>query len=109
MKKTLIAGLAGLSLAFAALPALAEGKKSVDATPIAEMAADPAGKSILDKELPGLTDHPAYEQFKGMTLRQLQPMSGGVISDERITAVQAALDKTAPAPGSAPAAKPASK
>jgi hypothetical protein len=36
-------------------------------------------------------------------------MSGGVISDERITAVQAALDKTAPAPGSAPAAKPASK
>jgi hypothetical protein len=32
MKKTLIAGLAGLSLAFAALPALAEGKKSVDAT-----------------------------------------------------------------------------
>ena len=109
MKKTLIAGLAGLSLAFAALPALAEGKKSVDATPIAELAADPAGKSILDKELPGLTDHPAYEQFKGMTLRQLQPMSGGVISDERITAVQAALDSAAPAPGSAPAAKAASK
>ena len=60
-------------------------------------------------ELPGLTDHPAYEQFKGMTLRQLQPMSGGVISEERITAVQAALDSAAPAPGSAPAAKPASK
>ena len=98
MKKTLIAGLAGLSLAFAALPALAEGKKSVDATPIAELAADPAGKAILDKELPGLTNHPAYEQFKGMTLRQLQPMSGGVISDERITAVQAALDSAAPAP-----------
>jgi hypothetical protein len=109
MKKTLIAGLAGLSLAFAALPALAEGKKSVDATPIAELAADPAGKAILDKELPGLTNHPAYEQFKGMTLRQLQPMSGGVISDERITAVQAALDSAAPAPGAAPAAKPASK
>ena len=76
MKKTLIAGLAGLSLAFAAIPALADGKKSVDATPIGELAADPAAKAVLDKELPGVTQHPAYDQFKGMTLRQLQPMAG---------------------------------
>lgn len=109
MKKTLLAGLAGLSIAFAAGAALAEGAKSVDSTPIGELAADPAGKAILDKELPGLTQHPAYEQFKGMTLRQLQPMSGGVISDERLTAVQAALDKTAQGSGPQPADKPASK
>ena len=109
MKKTLLAGLAGLSIAFAAGAALAEGAKSVDSTPISELAADPAGKAALDKELPGLTEHPAYEQFKSMTLRQLQPMSGGVISDERLAAVQAALDKTAQGSGPQPADKPASK
>ncbi|WP_199285994.1 hypothetical protein [Phenylobacterium parvum] len=109
MKKTLIAGLAGLSLAFAAIPALADGKKSVDATPIGELAADPAAKAVLDKELPGVTQHPAYEQFKGMTLRQLQPMAGGMLTEEKLTAIQAGLDSAAPASGAAPAAKPASK
>lgn len=109
MKKTLIAGLAGLSLAFAAIPALADGKKSVDATPIGELAADPAAKAVLDKELPGVTQHPAYEQFKGMTLRQLQPMAGGMLTEEKLTAIQAGLDSATPASGAAPAAKPASK
>jgi hypothetical protein len=109
MKKTLIAGLAGLSLAFAAMPALADGKKSVDATPIAELAADPTSKAILVKELGDVTQHPAYDQFKGMTLRQLQPMAGGMLTEEKLTAIQAGLDSAAPASGAAPAAKPASK
>ncbi|WP_333807755.1 hypothetical protein [Phenylobacterium sp.] len=108
MKKTLLAGLAGLSIAFAAGAALAEGAKSVDSTPISELAADPAGKAALDKELPGLTEHPAYEQFKGMTLRQLQPMSGGVLTDEKLAAIQKDLD-TAPASAPAQAPGPASK
>ncbi|MFN7304259.1 MAG: hypothetical protein ACK5SU_06230 [Phenylobacterium sp.] len=109
MKKTLIAGLAGLSLALAAGTALAQGAKSVETTPIAELAATPAGKEILDRELPGLTQHPAYDQFKGMTLRQLQPMSGGVIADDRLAAVQTALDKMAQGSGAQPADKPAAK
>lgn len=103
MKKTLIAGLVGLSLALAGGAALAAGGKSVDTTPIADLAADPAGKAVLDKELPGITQHPAYEQFKGMTLRQLQPMSGGMLSDEKLAAIQKDLDAApaqAPAPGS---------
>jgi hypothetical protein len=109
MKKTLIAGLVGLSIALAGGAALAENKMSVDTTPIAELAADPTAKAILVKELGDVTQHPAYEQFKGMTLRQLQPMSGGMLSEERLTAIQAGLDSAAPAPGPAPAAKPASK
>jgi hypothetical protein len=97
MKKTLIAGLAGLSLAFAAIPALADGKKSVDATPIAELVADPASKAVLDKEMPG------------MTLRQLQPMSGGALSDEKLAAIQSGLNSAPQGSGPAPAGKPSSK
>ena len=96
MKKTLIAGLAGLSLAFAAIPALADGKKSVDTTPIAELAADPTTKAILVKELGDVTQHPAYEQFKGMTLRQLQPMASSMLTEEKLAAIQKGLE-TAPA------------
>ncbi|MFM8939360.1 MAG: hypothetical protein ACKOEY_05020 [Phenylobacterium sp.] len=104
MKKTLVAGLAGLSIALAGGAAFAAAGKSVDTTPIAELAADPAGKAVLDKELPGITQHPAYEQFQGMTLRQLQPMSGGMLTDEKLAAIQKDLDA---APASAPAQAPA--
>ena len=95
MKKMILASLAGLSIAFAAGAALAEDKLSVDATPIADLAAKPETKAILDKDLPGLTAHPAFDQFKGMTLKALQPMSGGVVTDEQLAAVQAGLDALA--------------
>lgn len=104
MKKTLVAGLAGLSIAFAAGAALADGKKSVDTTPIAELVADPASKAVIDKELPGVTQHPAYEQFKGMTLRQLQPMAGGMLTEEKLAAIQKGLE-SAPAQAPAPSSK----
>ena len=109
MKKTLIAGLAGLSLAFAAVPALADGKKSVDATPIAELAADPTSKAILVKELGDVTQHPAYEQFKGMTLRQLQPMASNMLTEEKLVAIQAALNAAPQGSAPAPAGKTSSK
>ena len=95
MKKMIIAGLAGLSIALASSTAFAADKLTVDATPIAELADKPETKAILDKDLPGLTTHPAFDQFKGMTLKALQPMSGGVVTDEQLAAVQAALDALA--------------
>lgn len=104
MKKTLVAGLAGLSIAFAAGAALADGKKSVDTTPIAELVADPASKAVIDKELPRVTQHPAYDQFKGMTLRQLQPMAGGMLTEEKLAAIQKGLE-SAPAQAPAPSSK----
>jgi hypothetical protein len=104
MKKTLVAGLAGLSIAFAAGAALADGKKSVDTTPIAELVADPSSKAVIDKELPGVTQHPAYDQFKGMTLRQLQPMAGGMLTEEKLAAIQKGLE-SAPAQAPAPSSK----
>jgi phytoene dehydrogenase-like protein len=69
----------------------------------------PAGKAILDKELPGLTDHPAYEQFKGMTLRQLQPMASNMLTEEKLVAIQAALNAAPQGSAPAPAGKASSK
>ena len=96
MKKMLAAGLAGLSLSLMALTApafAADPAPTVDKTPIADLAAKPETKAILDKDVPGLTAHPAFDQFKGMTLKDLQPMSQGQLTDAQIAAVQADLDK----------------
>ena len=102
MMKTFTAGLVGLSLSLGAMaaPALAQDAHAGHAaalsaadTPIETIAATAEGKAALDKNLPGLTTHEAYEQFKGMSLKQVQPRSGGAISDDALTALQADLDK----------------
>ncbi len=66
-------------------------------TPIAEIAAAPAGKAVLDTQLPGLLTHPAYETFKAFSLKALQPYSNGLITDERLAAVEAGLKAITPA------------
>ncbi|HEY9234341.1 MULTISPECIES: hypothetical protein [Phenylobacterium] len=92
MRKLVTTGLLGLALSFGAISAWA-GALSAENTPIAEIAATPEGKAALDKNLPGLTSHGAYEQFKSMSLKQVQPLSGGAITDDQIKAVQADLNK----------------
>ncbi|CAN5455058.1 hypothetical protein BH10PSE5_BH10PSE5_26290 [soil metagenome] len=99
MKKTLAAGIVGLSLSFglmAGAPALAQAPAatlSVEATPIETLVANPAAKAVLDKDIPGMTTHEAYDQFKSMTLTQVAPMSQGAITDDMLKTVQADLDK----------------
>jgi hypothetical protein len=99
---TLLAAAPALAQATAAAPApataaapapAAAGALSVESTPIETIVANPAGKAVLDKDLPGLTTHEAYEQFKGMTLAQVAPMSQGAITPEALKTVQADLDK----------------
>ncbi len=68
----------------------ASAKYTVD-TPIETIAADPAGKAALDAAMPGITTHAMYEQFKAMSLKQLQPMSGGKITDEGLAKTNEAL------------------
>ena len=60
-------------------------------TPIEQIAAVPAGKAVLDKDIPGLTTHPAYDQFKGMSLKEVQPMSQGAITDDMLAKTGADL------------------
>ncbi len=67
----------------AAKPAAAATALSVE-MPIADIAADARGKAVLDANFPGLTSHEMFDMFKGMTLKQLQPMSEGKISDEAL-------------------------
>lgn len=60
-------------------------------TPIETIAADPAGKAVLDADLPGTTTHPMYDQFKGMSLNQVAPMSQGALTDAALAKVKASL------------------
>lgn len=57
-------------------------------TPIETLAADPAAKAVLDKHLPGTTTHASYDMFKTMSLRAVQPFSGGAITDETLAKVE---------------------
>ena len=104
MKTILI--VAGLALAALAGPALAQSAPaapaattagsdaaSVEKTPIEALAADPAKKAVLEKHLPGITSHQAYDMFKSMSLKEVQPMSQGAITDAALTAIQDDLNK----------------
>ena len=67
------------------------GAKFTVAAPTETIAADPAGKAVLDKDMPGLTTHEAYDSFKSMSLKAVQPMSNGAISDAALAKVAADL------------------
>ena len=93
MSKTLIAGAAALLLLTGGVASAQTTTTTTTTTtaaglnldtPIETIAANPAGKASLDKDLPGLTTHPAYDQFKSMSLKQVQPMSQGAISDDAL-------------------------
>lgn len=61
-------------------------------TPIEALVADEKAKAVLATGLgTDVTAHPAYEQFKGMSLRQVQPMSGGQVTDEMLVAIEKGL------------------
>ena len=60
-------------------------------TPIEQIASSPAGKAILNKELPGLTSNIIYSRFKKISLKKLQPMSGGRITDQALARIQMEL------------------
>lgn len=98
---SLIAAISGSAWAQDAAPATpspvaaAKAPLNLD-TPIAVIAADPRGKAVLDKDLPGLTIHPMFESFKNDSLKQFQPKTGGAISDDSLAATAkdlAALDR----------------
>jgi hypothetical protein len=58
---------------------------------IGDIANTPEGKAVIDKHLPNLLGHPSYEQFKSLSLKQVQPYSNGAITDEQIAAIEAEL------------------
>jgi para-nitrobenzyl esterase len=71
----------------AAAPAATQ-RWSVQSTPIADLLANPAAKAIIDRHLPGLSAHPAVAQIGTMTLKAVQPMAGGQITDEHLAGIE---------------------
>ena len=59
---------------------------SID-TPIAALVADARAKAVLDKHVPGIDQHPAFEQFKAMSLKILAPYSQGMISEDLLAKI----------------------
>jgi hypothetical protein len=71
-------------------PAAATAQFSIN-TPIIELVANPAAKAVLEKHLPGVEDHPAYNQFKYMSLAEVAPYSEGHVTDAMLAAIDAEL------------------
>ena len=62
-------------------------------TPISTIVADEAGKAVLDTNMPGLTTHPQFMMFKGMSLNQLSNMVPDKLTPEALAKVSAELAK----------------
>tara|TARA_B100000678_G_scaffold197569_1_gene165759 strand:+ start:1244 stop:1546 length:303 start_codon:yes stop_codon:yes gene_type:complete len=62
-------------------------------SPIEALMADEAAREVVLAELPDLDKHPAYAQFKAMSLKAVQPFSQGMITDEMLEKISAGLAK----------------
>ncbi|WP_394654287.1 hypothetical protein [uncultured Sphingomonas sp.] len=61
-------------------------------TPVATLMADARAKAAVDAVLPGVDAHPAYEQFKAMSLNQLAPMAPNLLTADALAKVKIGLD-----------------
>ncbi len=63
---------------------------SID-TPIEALMADERAKAVLTKHLGPVDQHPAYPDFKALSLKTLAPFSQGLITEEMLTKIAADL------------------
>ena len=88
----------GLALAGVTAPAVVVAQDapapaaavSID-TPSETLGADARAKAVLDKYLPGIDQHPAYDQFKALSLKTLAPFSQGLITEDLLAKIDADL------------------
>ena len=90
-----LTAVAGTTLAQAqtpppAAPAPAAARPTI-ASPIKDLIANAQTRAVLEKHLPGISQHPALPQFQDMTLAQVAPASNGVLTPELIAAIDADL------------------
>jgi hypothetical protein len=96
-----LAPLTALALAAVAIaaPAFAAEEAATTATtaaftvdtPIEALMADERAKAVVVKHLAGIDQHPAYEQFKALSLKSLAPFSQGLITDDVLAKIAADL------------------
>jgi hypothetical protein len=58
-----------------------------------ELLANPKGKAVLERHMPGISANPQMAMAKGMSLKMLAPMSGGRITAPMLKAVEEDLKK----------------
>ena len=77
-------------------------------TPIAALIADPRGKAVLDRDLPGLSTDENLDKFSAKSLREFQPLTGGQLTNAMLAKV--AFDLANPgAPSRAPGRQSAAR
>src|SRR6202000_2597674 len=72
--------------------------------PIEKIAQSSQGCAVLDKDFPGMRDHPMYGSFKHMTLNQIAAMSHGQITPEMMAQAKTDLSALPSAPATTPVA-----
>jgi hypothetical protein len=61
-------------------------------TPIVDLVANPKANAVLIRDLGNdMSKHPAYDQFKGMSLKQIASYSNGAISEDVLQRIAADL------------------
>ena len=89
----------GLALAAIAAPAFADDSAAATTTaaaftvetPIEALMADERAKAVVTKHLPGIDQHPAYPDFKALSLKSLAPFSQGLITEDLLAKIAADL------------------
>lgn len=71
--------------------------------PIEQIAATAGGQAILDRDFPGMCQHPMYSYFKSMTLNQVAAMSKGQITPAMMAQAKVDLASLSTGNASAPA------
>lgn len=83
-----LAGLTAQAHAAQAAAVSVRADPTID-SPIKDLLADPDTAAILEKHLPGISDHPARPQFEDMTLAEVMPYSQGEVTQAIIDAIDA--------------------
>ena len=76
-------------------------------TPIEQLLADPRARAVLDADLPGMSADSNLAKFQLMSLRQLQPMTGGQMTNALLEKTGADLAAIAPSAETSPPMAPA--
>ena len=79
-------------------PAAMQAAPSPLDLPIETIADSNGGCAVLDKDFPGLRDHPMYPFFKAMTLNQIAAMSKGQITPDMLAQASTDLATLSAAP-----------
>lgn len=71
--------------------AASSSRFSVATTKIADLLANPAAKAAIDAVVPGFSAHPQIGMAGQFTLKALQPMTQGQLTDAHLEAIEKAL------------------